>query len=38
MDFRLTDEQRAFRTLAREFLDAEVVPHRAEWDLSLIHI
>ena len=32
MDFRLTDEQRAFKKLAREFLDAEVVPHRAAWD------
>jgi len=32
MDLSLTDEQRSFRQAAREFLDAEAVPHRAEWD------
>lgn len=32
MDMALNQEQREFRTLAREFLDAEVVPHRREWD------
>ncbi|MBB2893529.1 acyl-CoA dehydrogenase family protein [Flexivirga oryzae] len=32
MDFTLTEEQRSFRQVARDFLDAEVVPHRAEWD------
>jgi alkylation response protein AidB-like acyl-CoA dehydrogenase len=32
MDLTLTDEQAAFRALAREFLDREVVPHRAAWD------
>jgi alkylation response protein AidB-like acyl-CoA dehydrogenase len=32
MDLTLTSEQRSFQTLAREFLDAEVVPHRREWD------
>jgi alkylation response protein AidB-like acyl-CoA dehydrogenase len=32
MDFALTDEQRSFRALAREFLDREVVPQRAAWD------
>ena len=32
MDLSLSDEQRAFRDLARDFLDREVVPHRAEWD------
>jgi alkylation response protein AidB-like acyl-CoA dehydrogenase len=32
MDLTLTDEQRSFRSLAREFLDKEVVPHRTEWD------
>jgi alkylation response protein AidB-like acyl-CoA dehydrogenase len=32
MDLSLTEEQRSFRTLAREFLDKEVVPHRAAWD------
>ncbi|HEY8741271.1 MAG TPA: acyl-CoA dehydrogenase family protein [Candidatus Dormibacteraeota bacterium] len=28
----LTDEQRAVRDLAREFCEAEVKPHAAEWD------
>ena len=32
MDLSLTDEQQAFRSLAREFLDREAVPHRAQWD------
>ena len=32
MDLTLTDEQRDFRRTAREFLDREVVPHRAAWD------
>ena len=32
MDLSLSEEQRSFRTLAREFLDKEVVPHRAAWD------
>ena len=32
MDLSLNEEQRAFRALAREFLDKEVVPHRAAWD------
>lgn len=32
MDLTLTDEQAGFRALAREFLDREVVPHRAAWD------
>jgi alkylation response protein AidB-like acyl-CoA dehydrogenase len=32
MDLSLTEEQRSFRALAREFLDKEVVPHRAAWD------
>jgi len=32
MDLTLTEDQRGFRALAREFLDREVVPHRAEWD------
>jgi alkylation response protein AidB-like acyl-CoA dehydrogenase len=32
MDLQLTDEQLGFKRLAREFLDKEVVPHRAEWD------
>lgn len=32
MDFALTEEQLSFKALAREFLDKEVVPHRAAWD------
>ncbi|GAB2748087.1 acyl-CoA dehydrogenase family protein [Nocardioides pakistanensis] len=32
MDLALTEEQRSFKELARDFLDHEVVPHRAEWD------
>ncbi|WP_114201285.1 acyl-CoA dehydrogenase family protein [Janibacter anophelis] len=32
MDLSLTDEQQEFRALARSFLEAEVVPHRREWD------
>ena len=32
MDLSLSDEQKSFRELAREFLDKEVVPHRTEWD------
>ena len=32
MDLSLSEDQRAFATLARDFLEHEVVPHRAEWD------
>ncbi|MGN6251249.1 MAG: acyl-CoA dehydrogenase family protein [Marmoricola sp.] len=32
MDLALNDDQRAFQQLARDFLEREVVPHRAEWD------
>jgi alkylation response protein AidB-like acyl-CoA dehydrogenase len=32
MDLSLSDEQKSFRELAREFLDKEVLPHRTEWD------
>ena len=32
MDLTLTEEQKEFRQLARDFLNKEVVPHRAEWD------
>ena len=32
MDLSLNEDQRAFQTLAREFLDNEVVPYRAAWD------
>ncbi|MBK8437718.1 MAG: acyl-CoA dehydrogenase family protein [Austwickia sp.] len=32
MDFALTEDQRQFKALARDFLEAEVVPSRAVWD------
>jgi alkylation response protein AidB-like acyl-CoA dehydrogenase len=32
MDLALSEDQRGFQQLAREFLDREVVPHRAAWD------
>jgi alkylation response protein AidB-like acyl-CoA dehydrogenase len=32
MDLTLTDEQRGFQELARDFLEREVVPHRTAWD------
>ncbi len=32
MDFELSPEQREIQALAREFADAEIVPHAAAWD------
>ena len=32
MDLSLDEQQLGFQRLAREFLDAEVVPHRTAWD------
>lgn len=32
MDLTLNEDQRGFRALARDFLEREVVPYRAEWD------
>ncbi|HEY6491793.1 MAG TPA: acyl-CoA dehydrogenase family protein [Trebonia sp.] len=32
MDLRLTEEQLEFKKIARDFLEAEVVPHRQRWD------
>ncbi|KWX56504.1 acyl-CoA dehydrogenase family protein [Mycobacterium sp. NAZ190054] len=32
MDLTLTDDQIKFREYARDFLDKEVISHRAEWD------
>jgi alkylation response protein AidB-like acyl-CoA dehydrogenase len=32
MNLALNDEQQAFQKTARDFLDKEVVPYRAEWD------
>lgn len=32
MDFALNDDQRAIQDAARQFADAELAPHSAEWD------
>jgi alkylation response protein AidB-like acyl-CoA dehydrogenase len=32
MDLRLTEEQLEFKKIARDFLEAEVVPNRQQWD------
>src|SRR5215475_6538191 len=32
MEFALNDEQRAFQDTAREFAQAEMMPHAREWD------
>ncbi|WP_248580939.1 acyl-CoA dehydrogenase family protein [Nocardioides sp. InS609-2] len=32
MDLSLNDDQLSFQQLARDFLEKEVVPHRAAWD------
>src|ERR671915_1170565 len=32
MDFSLSDEQREIQALAREFAQAEIEPHAADWD------
>ena len=32
MDLALTDEQRGIQSLAREFAEAEIVPHASTWD------
>ena len=32
MDFELTEDQRAFADTARQFAQAELAPHAAEWD------
>ena len=32
MDMSLSEEQEAFRALARDFLEKEAVPHRQQWD------
>lgn len=34
MDFELTDDQIAFRDLARAFADRELAPHAARWDVD----
>ena len=32
VDFTLSDEQQLIRQTARDFCDAEIAPHAAEWD------
>jgi alkylation response protein AidB-like acyl-CoA dehydrogenase len=32
VDFELTEDQREIQALTREFADAEIAPHAAEWD------
>jgi alkylation response protein AidB-like acyl-CoA dehydrogenase len=32
MDFELSEEQQAFREVARQFAEAQLAPHAAEWD------
>lgn len=32
MDFKLTDEQRAFQALAHQFTEEEITPYAKEWD------
>jgi len=32
VDFSLTEDQREIKALTREFAEAEIVPHAAEWD------
>ena len=32
MDFSFTDEQQMLRQTARQFVDAEIIPHIAKWD------
>jgi alkylation response protein AidB-like acyl-CoA dehydrogenase len=34
VDFTLSDEQQLIRQTARDFCDAEIAPHAAEWDRS----
>ncbi|MGP1681706.1 MAG: acyl-CoA dehydrogenase family protein [Giesbergeria sp.] len=36
MDFELSEEQRAFAQTARDFAQAELAPHAAEWDAQAI--
>lgn len=36
MDFELTEDQRAFQTLAADFARDEMEPHAAEWDANSI--
>ncbi|GAB2544557.1 acyl-CoA dehydrogenase family protein [Simplicispira piscis] len=36
MDFELTEDQRAFADTARQFAQAELAPHAAQWDAEAI--
>jgi len=37
VDFRISEEQKMIRDLAREFCDEEVIPHAEEWDKDGIY-
>ena len=32
MDFELTEEQKMFQAMVRDFCTTEIAPHAAEWD------
>jgi alkylation response protein AidB-like acyl-CoA dehydrogenase len=32
MDFELTEDQKMFQAMVRDFCAAEIAPHAAEWD------
>ncbi|HHE41567.1 MAG TPA: acyl-CoA dehydrogenase family protein, partial [Dehalococcoidia bacterium] len=32
MDFELSEEQKMFQSMLKDFVDNEIVPHAAEWD------
>src|SRR5690242_19680341 len=36
MDFRLTEDQQAFRDTARQFASERMLPHAAKWDADKI--
>ena len=36
MDFRLSEDQQAFRDTARQFATDEMLPHAARWDADKI--
>ena len=36
MDFELSEDQRAFTATARDFAEAELAPHAAEWDAQAL--
>ena len=36
MDFELSEEQRAFQDMARQFANEQMAPHAEEWDAKSI--